>query len=135
MSAQHQARLLLDKAWEDFVLLQEVVNNRRITDAQFGFHAQQSVEKALKAWIWALGTRPDRTHDLESLSSALCEILQIELPELGVLHHLGVFAVIYRYDVFDWDEPIDRGKIIQDVNALLDRVETEIKKQNKSESI
>ncbi|MDZ4861275.1 MAG: HEPN domain-containing protein [Candidatus Hydrogenedentes bacterium] len=118
MSAQNQARLLLNKAIEDFVLLEETVSNPRITDAQFGFHAQQAVE----AWIWSFGVMPDKTHNLEALSGVLMELTGREMPELDVLYELGAFAVVYRYDIFDWDEPLDRHKTLSDVASLLKRV-------------
>ena len=41
--------LLLRKSAEDEALLDEVLESPRVTDAIFGFHAQQSVEKLLKA--------------------------------------------------------------------------------------
>ena len=122
MSAQNQARLLLDKAIEDFILLEETVSNHRITDAQFGFHAQQAVEKAIKAWIWSFGVMPDKTHNLEVLGSVLKELTGNVMPELDVLYALGTFAVVYRYDVFDWDEPLDRPGALSNVANLLNRV-------------
>jgi hypothetical protein len=42
-------------------------------DEVFGFHAQQSVEKALKGWITLLGREFPRAHDLEQLFRTLTE--------------------------------------------------------------
>ena len=123
MSALNQARVLLVKAREDFVLLEEIVASARVSDAMFGFHAQQAVEKALKAWIWALGVRPQKTHDLEALSDILSALLGSAVAELQVLQRLGIFAVVYRYEVLDWDEQLDRAQVLQDVAVLLDRVD------------
>jgi len=123
MSALNQARTLLIKSKEDLVLLEEIVSIARISDHHFGFHAQQAVEKALKAWIWALGVRPEKVHDLEALVNTLTSICGTTIPELDILQDLGVFAVVYRYDIFDWEEPLDRGQVLRDVTALITHVE------------
>ena len=39
----------------------------------FGFHAQQAVEKALKAWVSFIGVEYPRIHDLEELLKLLEE--------------------------------------------------------------
>ena len=36
-------------------------------EAVFGFHAQQAIEKGLKAWLASLGTSYPKTHDLRLL--------------------------------------------------------------------
>src|SRR5690606_37553823 len=92
-------------------------------DSIFGFHAQQAVEKAIKSWIWALGTKPQRTHDIEALTALLVELNGCRIPELDVLEDIGVFAVLDWYESFDWDETIDRSKLIADIALLFARVE------------
>ncbi|MCC6154412.1 MAG: HEPN domain-containing protein [Candidatus Hydrogenedentes bacterium] len=123
MSALDQARVFLIKAREDLDLLEIVASNPKAPDSIFGFHAQQAVEKAIKSWIWALGTKPQRTHDIEALTALLVELNGSPIPELDVLQDIGVFAVLYRYEIFDWDETIDRSKLIADIALLFARVE------------
>ena len=43
------------------------------TDEIFGFHAQQAVEKACKAWICGLGVVYPKTHDLDLLFHLLAD--------------------------------------------------------------
>lgn len=43
------ARVLLDRADDDLTLVRRVVGDEDIADAIVGFHAQQAVEKAIKA--------------------------------------------------------------------------------------
>ena len=49
MKHHEQALLLLRKAGQDEILLEEVVRSKRISDEIIGFHCQQAIEKYLKA--------------------------------------------------------------------------------------
>ncbi len=79
-----QARLLLSKAREDLELIvssQEI----KIADSIFGFHAQQAVEKALKAWIAFQGREYPLTHNLARLMNLLQdqtqEVVRFSAPD------------------------------------------------------
>lgn len=66
--------------------------------AAIGFHAQQAVEKALKAVMVARGLEVSRTHDLAALGQTLLD-KKTELPvSIDQLRGLNPFAVEYRYD-------------------------------------
>lgn len=58
------AELLLRKAEGDVEVVRALIDNASITDDAIGFHAQQAVEKALKAVLAFAGIRFPRTHDL-----------------------------------------------------------------------
>jgi HEPN domain-containing protein len=45
------ARLMLRLAREDLTAMEVLETSQRISPCIFGFHAQQAVEKALKAWL------------------------------------------------------------------------------------
>jgi HEPN domain-containing protein len=82
------------------------------------FHAQQAIEKALKALL-AFHTHPiPRTHDLEEIQR-LC--MEVEPPpDLGGLDltHMTNYAVAMRYDIEFWpDKPTaeDAYKVAQEV--------------------
>lgn len=66
------------------------------------FHAQQAVEKYLKAFLLRHGHPLPRTHDLEELE-LLCQALdpQLDLSPFD-LAALTDFAVQLRYDVASW---------------------------------
>src|SRR4051794_15876126 len=64
---REQAELLLRKAVEDQAVLVALAENPEIADAALGFHAQQAVEKALKAVLAARGDDFPWTHDLQLL--------------------------------------------------------------------
>ncbi|MFZ4537623.1 HEPN domain-containing protein [Propionivibrio sp.] len=62
------------------------------------FHAQQAVEKALKAVMCLLGLEFRRTHDLEELSGQLGDAGCPPAIALDDLRRLTPYAVEFRYD-------------------------------------
>lgn len=67
------------------------------------FHAQQAVEKSLKAVLYAHQIVFDRTHDLVKLAQLLDE-RGIHLPaSRDQLRMLNPFAVTFRYDDLEVD--------------------------------
>lgn len=91
------ARLLLGKADTDLDAL-EVLIDSAVDDAILGFHAQQTVEKSLKAVLASKGVEYERTHDLEYL----LELLQgagLKAPAAAdELAALTQWAVRFRYE-------------------------------------
>ena len=65
------------------------------------FHAQQAVEKSLKAVLFSRQIEFRRTHDLTELAQLLCQE-GVETP-VGddLLERLNPFAVTFRYDDMD----------------------------------
>lgn len=62
------------------------------------FHAQQAVEKILKAALLSQGVDPTRTHDLVALAMALQKI-SLDLPlSLEIIAQLNPYVVQSRYD-------------------------------------
>ena len=51
MADLEQARAMLRMAHKDFNALIGMQENQLFADEIFGFHIQQAVEKALKAWL------------------------------------------------------------------------------------
>ena len=74
------------------------------------FHAQQAVEKALKAVLYAFKIEFDRTHDLVKLGVLLDEH-NLTLPvSQDQLRLLNPFAVTFRYDDMEI-EAIAQGSV------------------------
>jgi hypothetical protein len=89
-----QAEMLLRKSAEDELITQL----DGIPHAIFGFHAQQTIEKPLKALLAEKAIRYLRTHDLELLEQQLQDSGEI-LPATPVpLKELFDYAVAFRYD-------------------------------------
>lgn len=101
------ARVFLSKAREDLEAL-ELLAPSRVADEIVGFHAQQAVEKALKAVLTAADVRVGRTHDIGHLLSLVADA-RIEAPDwLAEVTALGPYAVLARYAEVATDEPLDR---------------------------
>jgi HEPN domain-containing protein len=106
------AALLARKASDDATAVREFADNSEISDEIVGFHAQQAVEKWLKA-VMAIRELPQsRTHDIDRL----VELLGgdgVELPvERPRLNELTQYAVPLRYEDLLDAEPLDRDATV-----------------------
>ncbi|MBM4026372.1 MAG: HEPN domain-containing protein [Planctomycetes bacterium] len=75
-----QAGSLMAMAERDHRALRGMEDPAVFSEEIFGFHVQQAVEKALKAWLCALGVPFPRTHDLDELGVLLEQAGQ-KIPE------------------------------------------------------
>ena len=110
------------------MVLARLRDDPTIADEALGFHAQQAIEKALKAVLLARDGRMRRTHDLVRLYGALRQhgmALPCAVEELSVL---TPFAVEYRYGELaaDMEEPLDRRQLHRLVNDILTWAEAQI---------
>jgi HEPN domain-containing protein len=88
------AALYAKKASNDATAAREFADNPEISDEIIGFHAQQAVEKWLKALMANLGLPQQRTHDLTD------------------------FAVPLRYEDLLDAEPLDRRATVELVDEV-----------------
>jgi HEPN domain-containing protein len=113
-----EAQLLLHKAEEDAEAVGKLATDIGIADAIVGFHAQQAVEKAMKAVLAASGDDFPWTHDLRYLIERLND-LGSPLPEsLHEIRVLGPWAVEFRYGE-TIDDQLDRDQAVALVNEAL----------------
>jgi HEPN domain-containing protein len=92
---------LLALAREDLVSAEALQREERVSDSPVGFHAQQAVEKALKAVIAGRGQDFPFTHDL-GLLMQLCEDAGFTLPDdLIEADRLTPYATALRYGLGD----------------------------------
>lgn len=96
------ARALLDRADDDVTLVRRVIGDDDIADAIVGFHAQQAVEKAIKAVLAAHGVEYAKTHQLAYL---------IDLLEK---HQ---WAVDFRYETED-EPALDRRAALASIENI-----------------
>jgi HEPN domain-containing protein len=121
------AALLARKATEDAVALREFAANIEIADTVLGFHAQQAIEKWLKAVLARQAVDFEYTHDLRHLI-ALVEDSGVNFPfDTPTVVRLTEYAVPLRYDELLDSVPLDREvavKLVAEVgnwaNKLLD---------------
>jgi len=86
-------------------------------DEDWGFTAQQAVEKILKASIVLRAQHPPRSHDLQELA----ELAGLEMPE--ELLDLQVFAIEARYQEGPFDLPATKALLLEQIRILLDACE------------
>jgi HEPN domain-containing protein len=112
------AAVFARKAEEDATAVREFAGNHRVADSVIGFHAQQAIEKWLKAMIAKRGGPVERTHDLDRLvekSKAVDHGLPIDPDEVIALTQ---YAVPFRYDDLLDSEPLDRDGTVVLVESI-----------------
>lgn len=118
-ASRRLAHSYLVKAGQDLSALRHLVHIADVADEIIGFHAQQSVEKALKALLVWKAIPFRRTHDLTELLDLLVDH-EIALPQaIKDVDALNPFAVELRYGVFANDEPpIDRMQVLSSAETV-----------------
>ncbi len=102
------AAILARKATEDAVALREFEGNPEIADSILGFHAQQAIEKWLKAVLAEKGVDFEYTHDLRRLIE-LIEGTDITFPlDTPKVVMFTEFAAPLRYEDLLDEEPLNR---------------------------
>lgn len=111
------AELFLRKAASDLSAARALAADPDQQDDVVGFHAQQVVEKAMKAVLALRGLEIPRTHDLVLLLR-LVETGQDNPPEqLADAKSLAPWAVAMRYD--EMDSVLDRPSALAIADAAL----------------
>ena len=80
MKDPEHAKMMLKAAANDLRAIEGMTDPEQFSDEIFGFHAQQVVEKSLKALLSKEGIAYSKIHDLEALFSLLNNH-RITLPE------------------------------------------------------
>jgi len=111
--------LLLAAALQDLAACQLLAGSTGIGDAVVGFHAQQSVEKSIKAVLSANMIEFRRTHDLVALLDLLIDHKLPEPPEADWLDELNPYAVEARYGTIN-PSGLDRARVLRAVEQVLD---------------
>jgi len=127
MVRSEQARLMLAKSQEDLAALVVFEENTTISDEIFGFHAQQAVEKALKAWILAHDVEHPHIHDLNALLGEL-KSLGESVAAYQSLIELNPFAIQFRYEEgSSMSAIVDRGSVLRKVKSLVELVASKLR--------
>jgi len=97
-NAHHFAQRLLEKARGDALILMRLADDATVPIWGLGFHAQQAVEKAIKAVLTFNVVEYPRTHNLAVLVALLREHNLSIPPEPNELACLTPFGAVLRYD-------------------------------------
>jgi HEPN domain-containing protein len=115
-----EAAILARKAADDAKAMQLLAPNQEISDEIIGFHAQQAVEKWLKAVLGFRGVEFEYTHDLLRLIAEVTAAVgefPFDTPEVVALTE---HAVPLRYDEILDTEPLDRQAVVGIVEEVGD---------------
>ena len=113
-----EARKLLAAADRDLSALRGMADPSVFADEIAGFHAQQTAEKLLKAWLVLLGESYPYTHSLARLLKLLQE-KETASENFRELNEYTAYAVQFRYEIFESESvPIDRQKAVERLEAL-----------------
>jgi len=131
MKWHEQALLFLEKAQEDVYAMEKLAADTDAPDAVIGFHAQQAVEKILKAVLTENQVLLQRHHDLMLLIDLLQQN-KIKFPaEWEEIVELTPFAAEYRYGRLpaesDESEYFDREKALSLVREIRQWAESRVK--------
>jgi HEPN domain-containing protein len=99
-SDKDHALPLLQMARKDLTALRHMLSPDDFPEEIFGFHAQQAIEKALKAWLAAKSLTYPKSHDVSQLVATLHQAGE-DLASFPNLEDYTVFAVQYRYEAYD----------------------------------
>jgi HEPN domain-containing protein len=125
------ARRLLGTAHDDEFAARSVLPIEGVADAIVGFHAQQAVEKAIKAVLAARSIEFPFTHELRRLRE-LCTKSGIELPStLDGMEALTPFAMAERYGS---EAPIglDRDQALKWAASAIDWAQQQIEPKERA---
>ena len=97
------ARILLQKARDDAYIVRQGCEDNRMPGWIFGFHAQQAVEKALKAVLIDKRIQYPHTHNLTTIM-VIYRQQSLELPpDAEEMDRLNPYGIMLRYE----DQPVD----------------------------
>ena len=119
MPPSEDARLLL-KIVERHRRTLEFGLDERFPAEDWGFTAQQAVEKLLKCWIVLADQEAPRHHELNELA----ELADHPLP--AILLELQPFAVEARYRDGDFPLPAERTTILREIQRLMQRFQKDL---------
>jgi HEPN domain-containing protein len=110
------------KAGSDEIALAKLTDDPNVPDDLIGFHAQQGLEKLLKAALAHAGVAPPHIHDLGELVARLADVGLSPPVSASEARALVPWAVEFRYDDV-LDERLDRAAAIRAVADLREWVD------------
>jgi len=123
--AEADALALVAIARRDLQAAHGMTNATTFHEAVWGFQVQQTIEKALKAWLYLTGVEPPFTHDLVVLLKLLSQS-GIDIAPYRDLARFTDFAVQIRYDDQPELQNLDRPIWNNRVEALLAFIEAQL---------
>ena len=122
------AAVLTRKAEGDAKVMRKLADDEEIADDAVGFHAQQAIEKWLKAVIASRSEDFEYTHDIRHLIiRAKLEPREVNQPfDIRQAINLTEYAVPLRYEDLLDAEPLDRASTVSLVEEVGQWAQNEI---------
>ena len=121
------AQMMIELAAKDLKAVAAMGDTASFDIEIIGFHAQQAVEKATKAWLSYTGTEYPKTHDITLLLNLLRQNGESIPERFESLIDLNDFAVQFRYEIL---EPtgisIDRRLMVERVSEFVHFVQNKV---------
>lgn len=115
-------------AMEDFALVQLGAASQMVSDGILGFHAQQTIEKALKALLADKMIEPRRTHDLRFLADRVRDLYDLPADPLAG-GDLTPWATTRRYPgASPPAQPLNRAAVLNQVESCIELAERLLKR-------
>jgi HEPN domain-containing protein len=126
--SKNVASILWTKAQHDFLTAELLIDRdpRVIGDETFGFHLQQTVEKATKALLARHNIQFPFTHDLQSLFTLLNRHLESVPDEFRSLEILTPFASRLRYETPLGTEFLNRRELFDLVGSFAEWIASQL---------
>jgi len=122
MNEIEKAQSMLSTAEKDLRALKGMSDPNIFADQVFGFHAQQAIEKTLKAWIASLKIDFPFVHNIARLL-AILEENGCNIDIFWDMVEFNAYAVAFRYDADEiTGEPLDRQNTIERIQKVYDHV-------------
>jgi len=126
MKRLEMVRMLLHKAAQDEAVLAKLAGDPQFDDETLGFHAQQAVEKLLKAWLSYLEVDYPKVHRIETLLDLLGTKGKSLPEDLAGVTRLTPFATVFRYDDLPLAADVDREGLVPLVRKVRAFVEKQV---------
>ncbi len=133
MKPRSGSDVLLAKAVEDMEVLDAALAGAKISDEVFGFHAQQAVEKLLKARLTSLAVDYPKVHNLLTMVELLAAAGESLPDDLAGLFRLTPFATTFRYEEVEELALPDRAELRVKIAQLCEHVQRRIGTRSESE--
>jgi HEPN domain-containing protein len=122
---REQAIALIAKADEDAYIARSHQDDPRVSDEMWGFHAQQAVEKLIKAMLSHAQVRYPFTHRLRELAELAQNSGVAVSVRFETLLDLTPYAAELRYSILprqESDAPLDRAGVLSLIEELREHV-------------
>ena len=112
----------LEKSGEDLAVAQRLLGTSSQYSGIIGFHAQQAVEKLLKALLLAHDVAFPKTHDLALLLDLVARVEPLLAESLLDAEHLTPYSVTARYPAYTKKRPPMGAEAAVRLAILADKV-------------